>query len=92
MITIEPELIEEELIAVITEICTELEIDGIINKDFRPGDYIKSQVLLDTISAIEEALNIIIPNEVYIFSEKNHKQLSIEETVQKIIIVAKNGN
>ncbi len=92
MITIESDIIEKEVSAVIKEICTELEIDAVIDGKFRPGDFIKSQVLLDTISTIEEALKIIIPNEVYIFSEKDRKQLSIEETVQKIINVAKNAN
>lgn len=92
MISIEPDVIEKEVSAVIKEICTELEIDAIVDSKFRPGDFIKSQVLLDTISTIEEALGISIPNEVYIFSEKDRKQLSIQETVQKIINVAKTVN
>lgn len=91
MITIEAELVEKEIIAVVTEICEALQIDGIIDRECCPGTFIKSQVLLDSICNIEDALGIVIPVEYYVFSEKNNRQLSIKETAEKILKVAKNG-
>ncbi len=92
MKTLEADIVEEEVIAVVKEICEALKISAVIDSEFCPGDYIKSQVLLDSITTIGDALGVTIPNECYVFSDKNRKQLSIKETVQKIIKVAKDGN
>ncbi len=85
MITLEAEIIEKEVISIVEEICGTLKIEAIIDGQFCPGNYIKSQVLLDAIGIIEEALGITIPNDCYIFSEKNRTQLSIKDTVKKIL-------
>lgn len=90
MKTLNPDIVEEQVVAVVKEICEALKIEVVIDGEFCPGNFIKSQVLLDTISTIEDALGITIPNEHYVFSEKK-KQLSVKEAVQKIIKVAKDG-
>lgn len=87
---LQDEKVEEEVITIVKEICEALKINAVVDSEFCPGNYIKSQVLLDSITTIGDALGVIIPNEYYVFSDKK-KQLSIKETVQKIIKVAKNG-
>jgi len=88
MITLQSDIVEKEVIKVVKEICDALKIDAVINNVCRPGDIIKSQVLLTVIDTIGEALGVKIPKDSYIFREKNHKELSIKETAQKIINVA----
>lgn len=88
---LEAEIVEEEVIKVIAEICNELDIDAEIHQDFIPGNVIKSVILLSFISAIADALHINIPNNCYIFCDKDQNQLSIKETVAKIIYVFKNS-
>lgn len=85
------ETIEAEVISIIKEICEELSIDVDVDKDFTPGDLIKSHVLLDTISTISDAIGIQIPNDCYIFCDKYNRQFTIEEAVEKIIKTSKNG-
>ena len=88
-IKLEVEKIEEEVVKVISGICSKLKIDAAIDKEFCPGNFIKSQILLTFISSIADALDVIIPNNCYIFCDKNQKQLTIEETTHKIIKYAK---
>lgn len=88
----EKEMVERQVKAVIQEICNELKLPVLVQDGFCPGTLIKSQVLVDAISVIEEALNITIPEDCYIFSNKDNKQLSIQETVEKIIQVANDAN
>ena len=88
MATLQTELVEEEVIEIVKQICSILKIDATIDAECRPGDIIKSQVLLTAIGNIENTLGIKIPNDCYIFCDKNRKQLSIKETVAKIIKVA----
>ncbi len=92
MTSLQSEQVEEKVISVVKEYCKILKIDAIINGEFCPGDFIKSQVLLTAISTIEDALGITIPNDCYVFSDKRNKQLSIKETTQKILNVAKYEN
>ena len=91
MNTLQAEQIEKEVIAIITDYCQilELEVPTSINKNFVPGNFIKSHVLLAAISDIAVALDVEIPPECYVFFEKSERrQLSIKETVEKILKVA----
>lgn len=91
MVTLAEVQIKEEVTKVVKEICSKLKIDVVVDADFCPGEYIKSQILLTFIGSIADALSVTIPNDSYIFSDKNQKQLSIKETAQKILKVAKHG-
>jgi hypothetical protein len=92
METLQAELVETEVLNVIREFCMTLKIDIPIDVEFCPGNFIKSQVLLTAISTIQDALGVTIPNDCYVFSNKDNKQLSIKETAQKILTVAKYEN
>ena len=82
------EIVEQEVANVVKEICSVLKIEAVIDSECFPGTIIKSQVLLSVIGSIADALGVIIPNDCYIFREKNLKELTIKETAQKIIQVA----
>ncbi|MBF4519165.1 hypothetical protein IRZ71_22660 [Flavobacterium sp. ANB] len=86
---LEADKIENEVIRIIEEICTKLKIEVKVDSEFCPGNFIKSQVLLTFISVIEDNLELVIPNECYIFCDKDQRQLTIRETSQKIINVVK---
>lgn len=91
MNTLLAETVEKEVIAIMVGYCQNLEIvvPAPINADFIPGNFIKSHVLLTAIGDIAVALNVEIPPECYIFFEKaTRRQLSIGETVDKILKVA----
>ena len=92
METLQAELVETEVLNVIREFCMTLKIDIPIDVEFCPGNLIKRQVLLTAISTIQDALGVTIPNDCYVFSNKDNKQLSIKETAQKILTVAKYEN
>ena len=88
MTALKTEIVEEEVIEIVKQICGILKIDATIDAECRPGDIIKSQVLLTAIGSIEDILGIKIPTDCYIFCSKDRKQLSIKETAAKIIKVA----
>lgn len=95
MNTLQAAIVENELTALIKDYCETLELDlpKTIDSDFIPGNFIKSQVLLTAICDIAVILNVEIPNNCYVFFEKNQRrQLSIKETVQKILEVAISEN
>ena len=93
MNTLLAETVEKEVIAIIADYCQNLEIEvqTPVSAGFIPGNFIKSHVLLTAISDIAAVLDVQIPPECYIFFEKTkRKQLSIKETVEKILKVAIN--
>jgi hypothetical protein len=94
MSSLKTDIVENKLISIILDYCKILEMDipEKVNADFVPGKYIKSHVLLTAISDISLVLDIEIPNNCYIFFDSAlRKQLSIKETVQKILRVAINA-
>lgn len=93
MNTLQAPVVENELTSLIKDYCQNLGLDlpKTIDGDFIPGNFIKSQVLITAICDIAAILNVEIPNNCYIFFEKKERrQLSIKETVQKILEVAIN--
>lgn len=93
MVAIEPAVAEKEIIKIIKEINDTLEAGVAVDSECCPGVFFKSQVLVTAIGRVAAALNVIIPNNCYIFFNKQaHKQLSIKESALKLIKEAKNGN
>lgn len=83
--------VEKEIIKVVKAICSKMKIEVDVDSEFCPGDFIRSPILLTFIPTIGSVLNIEIPNSCYIFSDNHYKQLSIHESTQKLLKVAKNG-
>lgn len=93
MVEISHELVEKEIINVIKEINNQINIKEVVDADFCPGTFIPSQVLLTQIGRIGKMLNVVIPDNCYIFHDKTtSRQLSVKEAVQKLIKEAKYGN
>ncbi|MGF6849430.1 hypothetical protein QFZ51_004665 [Chitinophaga sp. W3I9] len=86
--TLQIEIVEKQLVTILKDYCERLEIPEKVDSDFFPGNFIKSQVLLTAICEVELALEVVIPNECYIFCEKR-RQLSVKEVAQKILEIAK---
>jgi hypothetical protein len=88
------ELVEKEIIKTIDEINSITEkLDIVIDKDFCPGNFIMSQVLITAMTRIGRALQITIPDSCYIFHDKKSlKQFSIKEATQKLIKEATHGH
>lgn len=94
MIDISHELVEEKLIEEIKEISSVLEIDISINTNVCPGVVpgITSQVLVSVMGRLEKKLDIIIPDDHYIFFDhKTKKQLDIKQSAEKLIKIAKHA-
>ena len=85
MIKIELEIIEEKIAKVLKELNDEFETAIKIDGDCRPGAFFKSNVLVTAINRVADALEVSIPNNCYIFSDKKEcKQLSIKEAALKV--------
>ncbi len=94
MINIDQAIIENEIIKQVEDIKNNFNIQTDVDIDSCPGLIagITSQILVTVISRLQPALGIIIPNNTYIFHNKEkNKQLTIKEAAQKLIKVAKNG-
>lgn len=92
MIDISQELVEEKIIEVIKEIADTLEMEVSIDSNSCPGlmPGITSQVLVTVMGRLEKKLNVIIPDECYVFFDKKEKkQLDIKKSAEKLI---KNAN
>lgn len=92
MIDISQELVEEKITEVIQEIAETLEMEISIDSDSCPGlmPGITSQVLITVMGRLEKKLNVIIPDDCYVFyDEKEQKQLNIKKSAEKFI---KNSN
>ncbi|HSZ85827.1 MAG TPA: hypothetical protein VK787_07335 [Puia sp.] len=87
--------VEKEIVKAITEIKTKLKIEIDLEGDCCPGNIISSQILLTVMGRIAKSLGIIIPDNRYIFHERTKKtqtQLTIKQSAQKLIKIAKHGN
>tara|TARA_B100002049_G_scaffold110078_1_gene81225 strand:- start:6476 stop:6763 length:288 start_codon:yes stop_codon:yes gene_type:complete len=88
MVDVSQELVEEKITEVIKEIADTLEIEIAINTKSCPGllPGITSQVLVTVMGRLEKKLDVIIPDECYIFYDsKEKKQLDIKESAEKLI-------
>ena len=88
MIDISQELVEKKIIEVIKEIADTLEIEVLLDVTICPGllPGITSQVLVTEMSRLERKLDVIIPDECYVFYDKKEKkQLDIKKSAEKLI-------
>ena len=85
--------VENELLSSIEEIKKKFKLDLNITTDVCPGTVgIQSQILVTVMGRIARKLDINIPDNCYIFHDRNpRRQLSIREAAQKLIKVVKNG-
>lgn len=93
MITLEQNYVESEIIKLVSEISTSLEIETVVDNICCPSNIgISSQILITVMSRLESALGVVIPKSCYIFLDnKSHTQLNIQEAAKKLIKFAKNG-
>ena len=85
MLKIELDVIEEKIAKVLEELKDELETEVTINGECRPGAFFKSNVLVTAINRVANVLEVIIPDNCYIFfDKKEHKQLSVREAALKV--------
>lgn len=93
MIKVDQATVEAEIVKVVEDININLKVGAVINATCCPGNIgFTSQILIDIMPSLEDALGIIIPHNQYIFFDKStHRQLSIKEAAQKLIKVAKDG-
>lgn len=85
MLKIDLDLIEEKITKVLVELRDEFGTDIMLNSECRPGVFFKSNVLVTAINRVANALDVTIPNNCYIFSDKREcKQLSIKEAALKV--------
>lgn len=86
---LDPSVVENEIINFIKEHQEALQIDHPISSEVCPGDIgVASQFLLKVMGRIGHKLSVRIPNNRYIFHDKNRKQLSIREAAIKFIKVS----
>lgn len=92
MVSIDQHIVEEAIIHEIeslkglSNISTETEI----TKECKPGIIgVRSQILVDIMGKLEELLDIVIPNNCYIFRERDGvTELSISQAAEKLIKIA----
>lgn len=95
MIEIENHIIEEAIVTEIEKLkkMSSVDVEAQINKECKPGAIgIRSQVLVTIMGVLEESLEIIIPNNCYIFRDSNeNRELTIKEAAAKLIKIAKHA-
>lgn len=87
MVNLNYDLVKKEIIRAVEEINSNTQqVDAVIDEDFRPGNFIMSQVLLTAMVRIGRAFSVLIPDSCYIFHDKKTKtQLTIKEATQKLL-------
>ena len=88
MIDNSQEQVEEKIIEVLEDITDTLEIKVSLDTRSCPGliPGITSQVLVTVMGRLEKKLDVIIPNNCYIFYDKKEKkQLNIKESTEKLV-------
>ena len=92
MVSIENHIVENAIIQEIEELkgLSSVDANAEINNECKPGAIgVRSQILVDIMGKLEEVLNIIIPNNCYIFREKDGiTELSIKKAAEKLIKIA----
>jgi len=94
MVHIDYNVVEGEIIKAVKVLSSKLNVEAEINSDCSPGTIIgiSSQVLITIMGQLEDALDIVIPNECYIFHDKvTHRQLTVKEAANKLIKIAKHA-
>lgn len=95
MVNIENHIVEEAIISEVEKLRALPSVDSTaeISKECKPGTIgIRSQVLVDLMGRLEEILEIVIPNNCYIFRASDGiQELSIKEATEKLIKIAKHA-
>lgn len=95
MVKIESHIVEDAIIQEIEKLkgLSTVDANADINTDCKPGIIgVRSQILVDITGKLEEILDIIVPNNCYIFRDSDGiRELTIREAAQKLIKIAKNA-
>lgn len=93
MVKLENAVVEQAIIQEIIKLKNLSSVDkrARIDLDCKPGLIgVRSQILVDVMGVLEEKLEIIIPNNCYIFRDSDGiKEFTIREAAQKLIKKAK---
>ena len=95
MVKIENYIVENAIIAEIEKLKSlpSVDSDAEVNNECRPGIIgIRSQILVDITGRLEEKLEIIVPNNCYLFRDKDGiRELTIREAAEKLIKISKHA-
>jgi len=86
MLEINNKVIEDAIIEEVKKLrgLSTVDADAMIDKNCKPGVIgVRSHVLVDVMGILEEILQVVIPDNCYIFRE-NKKELSIKEAAAKL--------
>ena len=93
MVQIESHIVEDAIIVQIEKLkgLSTVDPEAKIDKECKPGVIgIRSQVLVDIMGILEESLAVVIPNNCYIFRDRDGvKELTIAEAAAKLIKISK---
>lgn len=92
MVNLSQELVEEKIIEVIQEIIETLDMEVSLDSGTCPGlvPGITSHVQVSIMSRLQRKLEVIIPDNCYLFyDDKQKRQLSIKSSAEKLIKNAK---
>lgn len=96
MVQIENYIVEEAIIQEIEKLkgLSTVDSDAEIDKECKPGIIgVRSQILVDIMGKLEEILQVTIPNNCYIFRDRDGiTEFSIKAAAEKLIKIAKYAN
>ncbi|HEV2482778.1 MAG TPA: hypothetical protein VGS79_24100 [Puia sp.] len=95
MISIDQQTVENAIIHEIENLkgLSNIPIEAEITKECKPGVIgVRSQILVDIMGKLEELLSVVIPNNCYIFRERDGiTELSIAQAAEKLLKNASHG-
>lgn len=93
MVDIQSHIVEDAILQEIEKLkgLSSVEPDAEIDKLCKPGAIgVRSQILVDIMGKLEETLGIIIPNNCYIFRDRDGiTELTVRQAAEKLIKIAK---
>jgi len=96
MVQIENYIVEDAIIKEVGKLkgLSTVSPQAVIDQDCKPGVIgIRSQVLVDIMGILEEVLEIVIPNNCYIFRDRDGiTELSIKDAAEKLKKMATHAN
>ncbi len=86
-------VVEEEIVKVVQDAANHMGVVIKVDANCAPGNSgISSHVLVTVMCRLEGILDVIIPNNCYIFHDRiSLRQLTIKEAAEKLLKVLKNG-
>lgn len=95
MVNIENHIVEDAIIQEIEKLkgLSSVDAEAEISKECKPGVIgVRSQILVDIMGKLEELLEVVIPNNCYIFRDRDGiTELTIREAAEKLIKIAKHA-